>query len=162
MLTATALWSVEAVSEYELKAAYLLNFARFVQWPSGAFAGPASPINICILGEDPFGQTLDHLVAGESIEGRKVSVERTRKVPTEKTCQILFIGKSESEGSQVAEVGPGVLTVSDRSGFLKQGGMIEFVLDGHRVRFDINQRAASAASINISARLLTVARVVKK
>ena len=149
--------------EYEVKAAFLLNFTKFVEWPAAAFEKPDSPLTVCILGDDPFGRTLDQLVEGERVNGRKLAVERIRRHPRPKSCQVLFVARSEKEVPAIlSEIGPGVLTVGDREGFLREGGIIAFVIEGRHVRFDINQRAASGASLTISSRLLNVARSVQK
>ncbi len=144
-----------------MKAAFLLNFTKFVEFPPDAFESPASPLAICVLGDDPFGSALDQVVEGNEVNGRKVVVERLQRVPRPKSCQVLFISRQEKDVSEILHaLGPGVLTVSDRPGFLRQGGIIEFAIDGGRVRFDINRRAAADASLVLSARLLMVARSV--
>ena len=150
-------------AEYQVKAAFLLNFTKFVEWPASAFEDANSPLAICILGDDPFGGALDDLVQGESVNGRKLAVERIRSAPRPKSCQVLYINKAEKGVSAVLSgLGAGVLTVGDGDGFAREGGIIAFVLDGRHVRFDINQRAASDASLAISSRLLNVARTVHK
>lgn len=153
----------DPVSQYAVEAAFLLNFTRFVTWPAAAFADSSSPFTICILGSDPFDGVLDQLVAGETVSGRKVTVERLKAPPPPKACQMLFIGSSEKELPALLEgLGPGVLTVGDQPGFLRAGGIITFAIENRHVRFDINQRAASKAALTISARLLGVARSVLK
>jgi hypothetical protein len=150
-------------SEYEVKAAFLLNFTRFIEWPPEAFEDSRAAFSICILGEDPFQNMLDQVVEGESVRGRRVVVARVKRPPGGKSCQVLFIGKGEKDVSGIlAGVGPGVLTVGEHPGFLRDGGIINFALDGRHVRFDINQRAAANASLTVSARLLNVARTVQK
>ncbi len=122
-----------------------------------------SPFTICILGGDPFDGVLDQLVAGETVKGRKVRVERLKAPPQPKTCQMLFIGDSEKDLPALLEgLGPGVLTVGGQPGFLRAGGIIRFAIEDRHVRFDINQRAASSAALTLSARLLSVARSVLK
>ncbi len=79
--------------EYQVKAAFLLNFTKFVQWPASAFADENSPVAICILGEDPFGNTLDEMVKGEALSGRQLVVQRIRRAPEPKSCQVLFVAK---------------------------------------------------------------------
>lgn len=149
--------------EYQVKAAFLLNFPKFVQWPTAAFEDASSPIAICILGNDPFGATLDRLVEGETVNGRKLVVRRIHHAPAPGSCQVLFIGRSEPDASKVlAGVGPGVLTVGEGEDFLDQGGIVAFVIENRRVRFDINQAAAARASLVLSSRLLNVARSVEK
>ncbi len=153
----------EPISEYQVKAAFLLNFTRFVDWPAAVFAQPDSPLAICVLGDDPFGGLLQQVVEGESVRGRTVEVLRIRKAPAPKTCHVLFISRSEKDvGAVLSTVGPGVLTVSDRELFLREGGMIAFVVEDRRVRFDVSQRAALRASLAMSSRLLAVARSVQK
>jgi hypothetical protein len=150
-------------SEYEVKAAFLLNFTRFIEWPPEAFADEGGGFSICVLGEDPFQNALDQVVEGESVRGRRVVVSRVKRPPGAKSCQVLFIGKGEKDVSGILSgVGPGVLTVGEQPGFLRDGGIINFALEGRHVRFDINQRAAANASLTISARLLNVARTVQK
>jgi hypothetical protein len=151
------------VADYQVKAAFLLNFTKFVQWPASSFEDAQSPLAICILGNDPFNGTLDQFVSGESVGGRKVVVRRLRSAPAPKNCQVLYISPSERNAAHVVSgLGPGVLTVSDGAGFLRDGGMIAFVVDNRHVRFDINQKAAAQAGLGLSARLLNVARRVEK
>ncbi|HLK20343.1 MAG TPA: YfiR family protein [Bryobacteraceae bacterium] len=145
--------------EYQVKAAFLLNFVKFVEWPESAFADGNSSISICILGDDPFGKTLDQLIAGETVNGRKLAVERVRRIPPLKSCQVLFVNKSEQ---LLPALGPGVLTVGEGDHFVREGGIIGFVIDKRRVRFDINQTAAEKAELKLSSKLLSVARSVEK
>jgi len=148
-------------SEYQVKAAFLMNFTKFVEWPPSAFRDSSQPITICVYGEDPFGAALDQVIEGENVAGRRLAVERLRRPAAPKTCHVLFISRSERDASAiVASAGPGVLTVSDRDGFLHDGGVIAFVLQARHVRFDISLRAAAKASLVISSRLLNVARTV--
>jgi len=157
-----ALWA-QTPSEYQVKAAFLLNFTKFIQWPDAAFEKADSALNICILGEDPFGKDLDQLIAGETVNGRKLKVARLRSAPLPKACQVLFISQSEKDvPSILAGLGAGVLTVGDGDRFLREGGMISFVIEDRHVRFDVNRRAAVNASLTISARMLSVARKVEK
>ena len=149
--------------EYQVKSAFLLNFTKFVEWPSAAFEAPDSPIAICILGEDPFGATLDQIVAGEVVNSRKVTVVRIKRAPAPKACQVLFLGRPEKEiASLLPSLEDGVLTVGEGESFIRDGGMIAFVIENRRVRFSANQLAAERAGLKISARLLNVARSVKK
>jgi hypothetical protein len=157
-----ALAAVEAPREYEVKAAFLLNFTKFIDWPATASGGADTPFSICILGDDPFGAALDRMVEGESVNGRKLVIERSGSPPPE-SCQVLFASGSEKDFSKVlAGLGPGVLTVGEGDRFLRDGGMIAFVVEHRRVRFDINQAAASKAELKISSKLLSVARTVEK
>lgn len=157
----------ESNLEYRVKAAFLLNFTRFVEWPPSAFADAQAPLSICILGEDPFGHALEEVMQGESVNGRSLIVRRLSAPPTPQMCQILFIhadAKAEAKEALRAleTAGKGVLTVGEGDGFLKQGGMIAFVLDNRRVRFDINGTVSQDSGLKISSKLLMVARSVTK
>jgi len=147
--------------EYQVKAAFLLNFTKFVEWPAGDASKPDAPISICILGEDPFGHTLDQIVEGETVNGRRVTVQRLKEEQP-KACEVLFVSSSEKNVKKVLDDLPtGVLTVGEGEGFLRAGGAIAFVLENRRVRFDINQNAARNAKLKISSKLLNVARSVE-
>ena len=153
----------QKLQDYQVKAAYLLNFTKFVTWPQDAFDDAQSPLSICVLGEDPFEGALDQVVEGEVVQGRKLAVQRIQRAPKPKSCQVLFVGRSEKNvAGMLSGLGPGVLTVSDRPDFIREGGIIMFVNQDRHVRFDINQRAAANASLTISSRLMTVARSVEK
>jgi len=158
---APSLRAIEASppSEYQIKAAFLLNFTKFIEWPAGEAAG--SPFSICVLGEDPFGPVLDQLVEGETVGGRKIAVRRIRAEATG-SCEILYVSKQEQNIRAVlAGAGAGVLTVGEGDEFLDNGGMIAFILENRRVRFNIDQGAAQKAGLKLSSRLLAVARSVR-
>ena len=149
-----------APAEYDVKAAFLLNFTHFVEWPKTSPERAAAPFTICIFGEDPFGESLKRIVASEAIGGRPILVKRIRKLPD--GCELLFIPASQpSQAALLAQAGPDVLTVGEAPAFLRDGGMIRFVIDDHRVRFDINREAVDRSSLKMSARLLGVARAVR-
>jgi hypothetical protein len=152
-----------AASEYQLKAAFLFNFVKFTEWPSSAFASATAPVVICVLGEDPFGRTLDDLVKGESINGRPIVVQRLAHGEAPSVCHVLFISRSEKKELlpwlQNLMKRP-VLTVSDLDGFCEAGGIINLVLSSSgTVRPEINPEAARAAGIQISSRLLKLPTV---
>jgi YfiR/HmsC-like len=154
---------VRAAEEYQVKAAFLLNFTKFVRWPETAFGDPHAPLAICILGEDPFGNSLNEIVKGETVDGHELEIHRIRRAGESKGCQVLFVSKSEREAARIlAEAGPGVLTVGEGDTFLRDGGIIAFVIEDRRVRFDIDQRAAAKAMLAISSRLMMVARSVQQ
>jgi len=155
--------AAQGPSEYQVKAAFLLNFMKFVAWPPGALGNAGSPLSICILGDDPFGKDIDQIVEGETIGGRPVAIERVRKLPLPRSCNVLFVSRSEKDISEMMSgLPPGVLTVSDRDRFLQEGGMIAFVIADRRVRFDINQAAAMRASLTMNPLMLAVARSVQR
>jgi hypothetical protein len=158
-----AILAEEATLEYQVKAAFLLNFTKFIEWPPGAFSGAGDPFAICILGKDPFGRALDDIVEGEAVGARKLTIRRISEAPAPRTCQMLFIGPGEKEVSRTLEaLGPGVLTVGEGDEFSRDGGVIAFVIDNRRVRFDINVSAAGRAGLKLSSRLLSVARAIEK
>ena len=149
-------------SEYDVKAAFLLNFLKFVDWSPAAFADANSPIDICILGKDPFGRILDQLVEGETVNGRKVAVRRMSDHPAPKTCQLAFVeGTGKEAENALNGLGRGVLTVAEGERFVRDGGIIGFVIENRRVRFDINRKVAETAGLTLSSRLLSVARAVE-
>jgi YfiR/HmsC-like len=152
-----------ASTEYQVKAAYLFNFAKFVEWPTGAFRSPNSPLVICVLGLNPFGSDLEGSIAGKTVGGHRLKISNLPHGLDASSCQIVFIASSEK--GQMREIlqsltGASVLTVGDTSGFTDDGGMINFVLEGERVRFEANVDAAEHAHLRLSARLLTVAKLV--
>jgi uncharacterized protein DUF4154 len=149
-------------SQYEVEAAFLLNFTRFVEWPAEAFLTPDSPITICVLGRDPFGPALDETVEGEVVQKRPVAARRVRDVPRSQPCQVLFFSPEEQDNRfLLRDAGPGVLTVGENDDFLKDGGMIQFVIADRHVRFDINEKVAEEAKLKLSSQLLKVARSVR-
>jgi hypothetical protein len=149
--------------EHQVKAAFLLNFTKFIEWPSNVFADDRSPLTICILGENPFAGALEDMVNGEVVNGRKLVLQTVRRGAPPEACRVLFISKSEKEVRKtLSAVGPGVLTVGEGENFLHEGGMIAFVVENRRVRFDIHVTAAANAMLTINARLLSVARTVEK
>lgn len=151
-------------TEYQVKAAYLYHFGRFVEWPAG-LAMKHQGFEICVLGQDPFGPTLDAAVAGEAIEQSLVRVRRITNASESASCRILFI--STSEESNLKKIlnelrKDPVLTVSDIPHFVQRGGMIRFVPEDNRVRFEVNLGAAQDAGLILSSELLKVAVNVER
>ena len=145
-------------SESDVKAAFLYNFTKFVEWPPSGL-GEGGTLNLCVLGEDPFGRTLRDLVEGE--KGRKLKLQKLEALGDPAACQVLFVSRSEKERMArilAAVRDAPVLTVADTPGFLDRGGVINFVLEGSKVRFEIDPRAAERAGIQISSKLLRLAR----
>ena len=152
----------EPALEYQVKAAYLLNFTKFVQWPASAFSDQRSPLAICILGEDRFGTSLDEILKGEVVNGHELVVQRIRRAPEARSCQVVYVGAPEREAPKILDdLRPGILTVGEGEKFLEDGGIIAFVIENRRVRFDIDQRAAARSMLTLSSRLMSVARSVK-
>ena len=149
--------------EYDLKAVFLYNFAQFVDWPADAFADANTPITIGILGQDPFGTSLDEVVANESAHDRKLVVRRYRDPEQADSCQILFISASEAghlDHIFATLAHRSVLTVGESREFAAHSGIIAFEVAQRRLRLRINLAAASAASLTISSQLLRQAVIV--
>jgi hypothetical protein len=149
--------------EYQVKAAFLFNFAKFVEWPSSSLPDLSAPLRICILGRDPFGDELRNITKEKTVSGRKLQIDQLVDLQHARTCQIVFIASSEKaqlKGILEALQGANVLTVADTKGFAEQGGMINFVLENDRVQFEVNRKAAEQAGLKISSKLLSVAKLV--
>ena len=148
--------------EYAVKAAFLFKFGAYVEWPADTFATDKTPLVIGIVGDDPFGSTLDNVVAGHAIDGRPVEIIRSQQIGQISNEQILFISLSEKE--RMAKIAANlerkkVLTVAE---FDDPNIMIQFVTENNKVRFDINLDQANRVGIKISSKLLNVARNVKR
>jgi len=153
----------QSAAEYQVKAAFLFIFAKFVEWPSQTFASPETPLEICVLGQDPFGREFEQRIVEKVVNSRQITVAHPQGVAQARGCQILFVASSEKlriRGILEGLKGASVLTVADTPSFIQTGGIINFVLDQDRVRFEINLKAAELAHLKLSARLLTVAKQV--
>ena len=144
--------------DYRVNAAFLYNFAKFVEWPAQAFATPSAPLTLCVLGVDPFGAVLDDTLRGQLVAGRTISVRRLAQV--EPGCHLLFIGGSERNRlslltGQLRRAS--VLTVSEEPGFNESGGMIELFTDRDGVQFNISPKAVERSGLRASARLIALA-----
>lgn len=165
LLTGGGLAWADARSDLEdqVKAAFLFNFTKFVEWPADAFEGPGDPVTVCVAGEDAVGESLDAQVQGESVNSRRLVVHRTRSLAELRGCHLVFVPASERRRQReilTSLQGTGILTVGDAAGFLTDGGIIRFVLDQNRVRFEINRAAAEASGLKLSSKLLRLARTV--
>ncbi len=153
-----------AYTEYQVKALFLLNFTRYVDWPPAAFAGTNTPITIGLYGEDKFGDALKQAVGGQTVGGRRIIVQPIEKGGDPGKCQLLFISASEKNrlGEILGQIKAlPVLTVGETDQFLEQGGVINFVKKEGKIRLEINLDAARRAKLVISSKLLNVADVVK-
>jgi hypothetical protein len=158
-------------AEYLIKAGFIYNFANLVQWPYASFAQSDSPIVIVILGEDHFGTTLDHALDGKKVNARSFVIKRAKSIAElqrtlgpQKDCQILYVSSSEmphlSDAIQMLKGVP-VLTIGETPGFARNGGIINLILEDNKVRFEVNVAAAKEADLNISSRLLALARIIQ-
>jgi len=150
-----------ATRAYQVKAVFLYNFSQFVDWPPTAFKGSNDPFIIGILGDDPFGTYIDETVAGETVKGHPMIVQRYQDVKDITNCQILFIN-TDNDIAQILKVlaNRSILTVSDAANFAKQGGMIRLFTENNKLRLAVNPSAARAAGLTISSKLLRLADIV--
>jgi hypothetical protein len=153
----------ETALEYQVKAAFLFNFAKFIEWPAQRFKGPQDPIAICILGKNPFGETLAEAVRGKNVDGRSLVIRQVDDTKDACACNIVFVRATERKRSRSfldAISGHAVLTVGEADGFASEGGIINFKIDGEKVRFQINVGAAEREKLHISSKLLALAEIV--
>lgn len=151
-----------SLDEYQVKAAFLYNFAKFIDWPA---EHPHDPFRICVLGQDPFGRALDNVVAGRSIGERPVAVVRISVPEAAAGCQVLFVASSERKRilPMLAEAaGTGVLSVGEVGTPTSSGMIVNFALEGGSVRFEVDVAAAAREKLSLSSKLLNLAIRVKK
>jgi hypothetical protein len=162
MASTTAAQSA-ASTEYQNKAAFLAQFPNFVEWPIDASQTAQTSFQICVYGDFGFGTSLAESTRGTTVHGRKLEVRWVRKLPEIRTCQILFVSRSEHAryGQVLAAVGnSGILTVGETAGFLEAGGAICFSYDRELLQFEVNLAAAHDARLKMSAQLLGLAKRV--
>lgn len=151
-------------SENQVKAKYLYNFARFVDWPDEVFPDDKTPITIGVICEDPFGIDLNKTVEGKRINGREFRIKRFERLENVEYCHILFVGSCSRDVRQrildQLKILP-ILTVGDADRFASDGGMINFIKMGEDVRFEINNEAAKRSGLILSPRILKMARIVE-
>lgn len=153
-----------SLTEYQVKALCLLNFAKYVDWPTESFAQSNSPIVVGILGENKFGDDLKVAMQGKCIGERPVEIRPVSSEQDWRNCQVLFI--SESEKKREAGIlnrvkSLPVLTVGESDEFLAEGGVVRFLLKDGKVRFEINLNAARTARLGISSKMLSLADTVQ-
>ncbi len=156
--------SAQTIDEYQVKAAFLYNFAKFVEWPAQTFKTDKDPIRICVLGQDPFGSALGDAVGGKTVLGRPFVLSEIASASQVTDCQILFISSSERKRlrSIFAELRTiGILTVGETDGFATQGGIVNFKLSDGRVHLEINTDAAGLAKLRINSSVLNLAQIVR-
>jgi len=152
-----------AESAEDVKAAFLFNFARYVEWPEAAFANETAPIRLCLLSNSGFHDVLAKTVSGRSVGRRPVAVETVEGLDAAGRCQLLFLGQGASlAGADVAaRLGERpVFTISDQAGFAAADGIANFILVDNKIRFEINPSAARRAGLKISSSLLRLAKLV--
>lgn len=163
VLESRPLGGQDSTVEYQVKAAYLYNFAKFVDWPPTAFLRPDDPFTICLAG-DPFGGALDKVIQGEVLNGRKLTIRRIAATDSTAGCQIVYVDPFQDrryEETNAVPLNSPILTVGETEDFINNGGMIRFIKSGHRIQFQINADAVSRASLKVSSRLLRLAEIVR-
>ena len=173
LLAVLGLWSISIAawagdapeaSEEQIKAAFLLNFSRYVEWPTNAFQTPDSPIVFAVIGDNKIATELERLTSGRTVRGRAIVVRRIALGDADASSQILFVasGQKARLGELLAKfAGAGVLTVGEEDGFLEGGGIINLAVRDRKIALEVNLAAANASGIKISSKLLSVASVVK-
>ena len=149
--------------EYLIKAAFLYNFAKFVDWPAEAFPNDSTPITLCILGEDPFGDALK-AIKGKTVKGRKLVIKHSTRLDDVGQCHILFVSASEEKRlSRILDTikGKNIQTVSDMNSFARRGGIINLVTIKSKIHFEVNVDATDLAGLKISSKLLKLAKIVR-
>lgn len=149
--------------EYEIKAAFIYNFTKFVEWADQSGIDQLDTLSLCILGEDPFGETIDKL-EGRTVQNLSIRIQRLESMNGQTNCQIMFISQSEIENLSPIFMAlgkeTGLLTISDIKGFADSGGIIELVLNDNKISFIINIEAARQANVYLSSKILRLANVV--
>jgi hypothetical protein len=155
--------AADTLTEVQVKAAYVFNFVKFVEWPAGAFATPQAPLVLCVASGDGLRGAFA-AIDGKQAQGRQLQVRRGVKADEYKSCHVLFVPESEERAApeHLRRVGTlPVLTVGEHDGFAASGGVVGFVVRDDRVQFEINPDAASRADLKVSSRLLQLATIVR-
>jgi hypothetical protein len=163
ILLATAA-RAQTADEYRVKAAFLYNFAKFVEWPAQAFKSAADPIAICVVGKNPFGGALEQAVSGQAAQGKLFTVRQVSDASQMRACHILFVSSSERKrlAPIFQEIKNGsVLTVGESDNFTAEGGMVNFRIEEGSVHLQINPDAAAQQRLHISSKLLSLAEIVR-
>jgi hypothetical protein len=155
----------EEGAEYPVKLAFLYNFTKFVEWPSGAYRDPGAPLMICIVGHDPFSQDLEGQLRTRTVGDRPVDVRTLRPNEDLSVCQIVFVPVTEKDrAGRILKglKGENALTVGETPGFAALGGIVNLTVEGNKVHFEVNLLAAERAGLKISSRLLGIAKIVRE
>jgi hypothetical protein len=153
----------QTLNEDQIKAGYLFNFTRFVEWPAQAFATATSPMIVCVVGDSPLTNLLTDAAAGKVVNGRTVSVKPLKASDEFRGCNLLFVGSAQARGAErilerLKEMS--VLSVGEAPGFAEAGGVINFFTQDNKVKVEINLDAATHSNLKINAKLIAVSRLV--
>jgi len=155
----------KTLSETQIKAGFVFNFARFVDWPGSAFATATSPFMVCVVGAAPLAELLTETSVGKAVGGRPLTVKSMKPNDDLHVCHVLFLGATE-ERQEIRTLeslkGSSVLSVSEIHGFAPAGGMIGFVVQDNKVRLEINLEAAIHAGLKVSSKLIAISRIVSR
>jgi hypothetical protein len=149
--------------EYPVKLAFLFNFAKFVEWPPDSYRDPGAPLEICIVGHDPFSPDSERELRTRMVGGHPVDVQTLKSTDTLSVCHMVFIPITESDRAESivrSLKGSSTLTVGEAEGFAVLGGIINLTVEGNKVHFEVNRLAADRAGLRISSRLLSLAKIV--
>jgi len=164
MLLLTLTPARAAPTEYELKAAFIYQIARFVEWPSPPGALTSAPLRLCVLGGNPFGQTLE-TIRGKPVNERRMEVSLLDMNADTRECNLLFIAApAERHLERIAALsrGSGMLTIGDTEGFAQRGAIVNFFLENGKIRFEINLETSRRAGLKISSQLLKLAHIIQE
>jgi hypothetical protein len=162
-ILAPSVSSSASYSESKLKAAFLLNFTRFVDWPESSFEGEQAPFVICVLNDSKFATTTAEVIGDHTVNDRTIAIQERIDVVDSAGCHIFFVPEGEA-GQHRALIeqtsGRSVFTISAATGFAEMGGVANFIRSGKKIRLEINRRAAESANLKVSARLLRIVNVI--
>ena len=157
--------SAQAPSEYQLKAAFIFNFLQFVEWPAETLQSPNAPITLDIVGEDPFGPEIDNAFRNKTVNGHPVVINRMTTWDPQRFSHVVFVCRSERDQAPqiVEQIGNhSTFSIGDFEGFANRGGIVNFLQEEDKLRFEINVTAVKRARLQVSSKLLRLARIVGK
>jgi YfiR/HmsC-like len=157
-------WAGDPPLEYQIKAAFIYNFTQFVTWPKNSFSGDNAPFVLAVVGDDPFSGALETAMQDRTVDGRPITVRHFATTDQIGPCQVLFVPQSQEQAltAIMAKVAKNaVLTIGESDTFLPGGGAIRFYVDGNKMRFEISPVATDTAGLQVSSKLLELARIFK-
>jgi len=164
-LSVTSGRGAEALKEYELKAAFVYNFSKFIEWPTNRLHGASTPFVVAVAGTSPCAAELGKIAKERKVNGRTIIVKTVQTPAEARDAQVLFVAASEDSRLKewLAGIhGAGVLSIGESERFSKEGGMINFLLEGEKIRFDLNIDQAEDTGLKISAQLQKLARTIRR
>lgn len=151
-------------NEYRVKLAFLYNFTQFIEWPPEAFSAPNAPLVICVAGRDPFKGDIEQGLRGRTAGGHPIEIRKLKPNDDQKVCHMIFVRSGEKKVASkilTSLKGSSTVTIGESTDFAAEGGLINLTLDGDKLRFEINLNAAMQTRLKISAKLLSLAKIVK-